>query len=472
VSEIDSETAAELAWLRHNQADLDARLRRVEDSLLFRALRAAGSFFQSYFQLGGAAQSDGYRAWASRHLRPAPPPDPHWPYQPAIAVTGNVDAMRTQTYTNWATDPATADYLAEVPAGVVLQPDALARAIAAMQDAPPALVYFDHQLAGDSPRPVFKPDWSPVLAESCDYTGPFVLRSRAPRLGALHIPHIAYTAPTPLRFHESHPQPAVHPLVSILICTRDAGLLERCLHALHANTDYPALETVVIHHTGSPSHARIVELTRDRAIPRVPFSDPFNFAEMNNRGALAAKGEILLFLNDDVEPLDPRWLSRMTARLERPEIGAVGAKLLYANGSIQHAGIVTWETGGAGHPGRFMTASDYWPWLNSSREVTAVTGACLAIRRADFHSLGGFDPRFPVNFNDVDLCLRLRARGLSIVLETGAQLEHRESSTRQSGVTFHERRAFFLRWHALLQRTDPFYSPHLAQNIENLSLRD
>jgi len=127
---------------------------------------------------------------------------------------------------------------------------------------------------------------------------------------------------------------------------------------------------------------------------------------------------------------------------------------------------------GAGHPGRFMTGSEFWPWLDAAREVTAVTGACLAIRRTDFLSVGGFDPVFPVNFNDVDLCLRLQERGLAVILETSAVLQHDEGRTRARGVGFEERRKFFLRWHARVERTDPFYSPHLVQNNENLTLRE
>jgi GT2 family glycosyltransferase len=128
--------------------------------------------------------------------------------------------------------------------------------------------------------------------------------------------------------------------------------------------------------------------------------------------------------------------------------------------------------GGAGHPGRFLTNSSYWPWLNVAREVTAVTGACLAIRRASFDAVGGFDPAFPVNFNDVDLCLRLQENGFRVIYEAGAVLQHDESQTRAAGVHFEERRKFFLRWHRRLERTDPYYSPHLSQNDESLSLRD
>lgn len=319
-------------------------------------------------------------------------------------------------------------------------------------------------------RPVFKPDWSPVLLESCDYPGDFVLDSREARGGVVHVPHVAYSSRAGLRFRKVELTPTRTPLVSAVICTRNADLLSRCLTAFRAKTDYPAVEIIIVHHTGSADDKRIVQIAQDCGASRVPFFGPFNFADMNNRAAQRARGEIVLFLNDDVEPLDSQWLHRMAARLERAETGAVGAKLLYPNGTIQHAGIVTWEMDGAGHPGRYMTGSEFWPWLDSAREVTAVTGACLAMRRSDFQLLGGFDPAFPMNFNDVDLCLRLQERGLSVILETSAVLQHDEGRTRSKGVSFEERRKFFLRWHTRVERTDPFYSPHLVQNNENLSL--
>jgi O-antigen biosynthesis protein len=473
--EREDELLAELKWLRHNQADLDARLQRVEDSAVFRILRAIGTFYQSNFQGLGTSSEEDYRSWATRHLSGGPAYDAAWPYQPTIGLVGQASAQTGQTYPRCSTDTSGADYIAELPAGVVLEPDVLARAVAAIQSCRPGLIYFDHQTideSGDPIRPVFKPDWSPVLAEACEYAGPFTLRSAGPREGVLHIPHIGYSVRSPLRIRDSYPSPTQNPLVSLIVCTRNADLLARCLSSFRANTNYPEIEIVVVHHAGSDHDSRIVELAREANAQRILFRGAFNFSLMNNLGARAAKGTILLFLNDDVEPLDPNWLSRMVARLERPETGAVGAKLLYGNGSIQHAGLVTWEMGGAGHPGRYLSGSDYWPWLNVTREVTAVTGACLAIRRTDFESLNGFDTDFPVNYNDVDLCLRLQARGLSIIYEAGAVLQHDESQTRVSGVSFEERRRFFLRWHPRLEKTDPFYSPHLSQNDERPGLRD
>jgi GT2 family glycosyltransferase len=475
VNEPEARLLAELKWLRHNQAALDARLQRVEESVVFRALRAIGTFYQAHFHSEALGDENAYAEWAARHMRNRLAPDPAWGYQPLIGIVpcgGDLRSVEAQNYKNWEIDSGRAEYVAELAEGVVLAPDALSRAVAAMQGARPGCVYFDHEIAGERLRPVFKPDWSPVLMESCDYMGDFTVHTREPRNGMVHVPHVCYSTRSGLSFRDAAFVPEGKPVVSILICTRNGELLTRCLAALRAKTDYQPVEIVVVHHTGSGDDERIIKAAANAGAAVVPFSGAFNFSGMNNLGARAAKGDIVLFLNDDVEPLDSIWLERMVAHLERAETGAVGAKLLYPNGTIQHAGIVTWEMDGAGHIGRNMTASEYWPWLNCTREVTAVTGACLAIRRADFEAVGGFDPAFPVNFNDVDLCLRLREKGLSVIFDAGAVLQHDEGQTRARGVSFEERRRFFLRWHELLERTDPFYSPNLVQNIETVELRD
>ncbi len=466
----------ELKWLRHNQAAMDARLARVEDSMVFRTLRAIGTFYKTTFRSDAKSSAADYRAWRSRHGVGQVVPHVSWGFQPLISVTGtgDLDSLHEQTYKNWTLDNEAGEYTAELAAGIKLAPDTLARGVEAMQGSQPGSLYFDHEFvdhSGEAQRPVFKPDWSPVLAESCEYTGPFVLTSREARDGVVHVPHISYSARGAPRITRRAMEPVSHPLVSILICTRNAKLLSRCLSTLRASTGYAAYEVIVIHHTGSGDDAGIAGIARDQGANRVEYSEPFNFSSMNNLGARTAKGELLLFLNDDVEPQEPAWLGRLVSWLERPAIGAVGAKLVFPNGAIQHTGVVTWVMDGAGHPGRNMTSSEYWPWLNCTREVTAVTGACLLMRRADFEAIEGFDPQFPVNFNDVDMCLRLRARGLSVIVDTGTVLQHDESRTRMRGVNFEERRRFFLRWADKVQTVDPFYSPSLAQNNENLSLR-
>jgi GT2 family glycosyltransferase len=201
------------------------------------------------------------------------------------------------------------------------------------------------------------------------------------------------------------------------------------------------------------------------------YEGEFNFARMNNLGAREAQGNWLVFLNDDVTPLEPGWLTELARHVARTEVGVVGARLLYPSGAIQHAGMVTGMMGGVGHSHRDTFGSPYWRWPDLTRNISAVTGACLAIRRSLFEELGGMDEEFPVNFNDVDLCLRARARGYEVIYEPSAVLRHDESQTRTPGVRWRERQRWRAKWPDLGTGEDPFYSPHLRVDREDASLR-
>ena len=162
------------------------------------------------------------------------------------------------------------------------------------------------------------------------------------------------------------------------------------------------------------------------------------------------------------------WGFNSNERCVRPYIGVAGAKLVYASGAIQHAGIGVGGGEGTTHSGRGLFRSDLWRWLELTRDVSAVTGACLAIRRELFLELSGFDEHFPVNYNDVDLCLRARAAGYRVIVDTSAVLRHDEARTRASGTTFTERELFQDHWHQAMD--DPFYSPLLDRAGESIVL--
>lgn len=264
-----------------------------------------------------------------------------------------------------------------------------------------------------------------------------------------------------------------HLRASVIVCSRHAKLLERCLKAVEKYTAYPHREIVVVQHRtgGIAAMDRLLDAC---ACVRVPYTGPFNFAAMNNLGASHASGDVLVFMNDDVEPLESEWLTFLLAHANRPEVGAVGAKLVYPSGAIQHAGIVTGIMEGAGHLHRNTFGSPYWNWLPFTRNVSAVTGACLAMRKSVFDQLGGFDESFPANYNDVDLCLRARQARYEVIVEPAAVLRHYECQSRQAGVHLEERYLFEQRWDAWLERGDPFYSPHLRRTLEDagLELRD
>ncbi|MFD6320407.1 glycosyltransferase family 2 protein [Methylorubrum populi] len=271
------------------------------------------------------------------------------------------------------------------------------------------------------------------------------------------------------------PLPAPPPLVSVVIPTRDrAELLGVVLDGLFARTDYPALEVIVVDN-GSTEPATRDLFARHAGDPRLrvlPAPGPFNFSELSNRGAAAARGTILLFLNNDIEVLEPGWLTELVAITSDPEIGAVGAKLLYPDGTIQHGGIVLGIGGIAGHShlGLPGSAPGYFARMVLSQEVSAVTGACLAMRAAVFSEVGGFDAaHLAVAFNDVDLCLKIRAAGYRIVWTPHARLVHHESKSRGAEDTPEKRARFEAesrvmreRWEPVL-RADPYYNPNLSR---------
>jgi GT2 family glycosyltransferase len=250
--------------------------------------------------------------------------------------------------------------------------------------------------------------------------------------------------------------------------SRTPALLERCLESILRTAGSADREVIVVHHRLGRDDARMTSLLQRFRCIVVPYSGVFNFSAMNNAGVRVAGKGVLLFLNDDVMALEPGWLETLTAHAVRPYIGVAGAKLVYSSGAIQHGGIGVGCGEGSTHYGRGEFRSDLWRWLELTRDVSAVTGACMAIRRELFHELGCFDERFPVNYNDVDLCLRARAAGYRVIIDTSAVLRHDEARTRAAGTTFVERELFHERWHAVMD--DPFYSPLLDHTGEKIAL--
>lgn len=270
-------------------------------------------------------------------------------------------------------------------------------------------------------------------------------------------------------------RPATPPLVSVIIPTRDrADLLGRCLEGLLHGTDWPALQ-VLVADNGSEAPATHRLFARLAADPRVSILNlpgPFNYSALNNAAARQARGELLLLLNNDIEVRHRDWLAEMVPLALRPGIGAVGARLLYPDGRLQHGGVVLGPGGVAGHQHARAPGDDtgYWGSLALLRNVSAVTGACLLLRRASFEAAGGLEAEhLPVAFNDVDLCLKLRAMGLRNLVTPFAELLHHESASRGSDLARRRRAGFAreqawmrARWGAVL-RQDPFYNANFAR---------
>jgi GT2 family glycosyltransferase len=455
--------------------------------------------------LAGLIEAPRLAAWLGRHDGPepgGPPPLPLFLAQ-AAGQDSSPDAWEPVAAPG-AMGPAGPDApIALLLPGATLRQGALERLADALAEAPDAdLVYGDEVTQGPMALPVrswFKPRYSPALAQAGVLFGRLVgLSARAaarldrsvppdealvrlaetlPSGSVRHLPRVLSVttgAATPARPVAAPPLPDPLPRVSVLIPTRDRwSLLGPCLASLH-ETDWPAerLEIIVIDNGSSePETLAQLALAADSGRIRVLRDDrPFNFARLNNLAAGQATGELLVFLNNDTVALTPDWLRRMAAWAMQPDVGAVGPKLLYPDGRVQHGGMILGIAGRADHAHISLPASapGYAGLAGLVHEVSAVTGACLALRRDAFNAVGGFDETFAVAFNDVVLCADLLAAGYRNLYLPQALFRHHESPSRGRTRTPEdaareqaEADAARLR-HAALFAEDPYYSPSLS----------
>jgi GT2 family glycosyltransferase len=274
------------------------------------------------------------------------------------------------------------------------------------------------------------------------------------------------------------------PLVSIIIPNMDhIDDLQKCINSIIDKTTYSNYEILIIENNSKETRThnfyRVLPQKYSK-IKVVRYMKPqFNFAEINNFAIDYAKGSILLFLNNDVEIINKEWLLNMVEHAVRPDVGAVGAKLYYLDGRIQHAGIIIGIGGYAAHGHRNFPKGHpgYFGRLNVIQNVSAVTGACLMVRRDVFNEIGGFDERFVLAVNDVDICLRIRKEKYLIVWTPYAELYHNESRTRGYEDTSEkierfsrELTLFTTKWGKEIAKGDPYYNPNLTLNAENYSL--
>lgn len=423
--------------------------------------------------------------------------------------------------------------LSFVEAGDHLEPDALTAISAAFTDPAVLLAYSDCDYQDDGViKPWFKPDWdldlflagnplqylcairaavmpskspwlsSPdawpwlaitaigdkassirhiasVLYHRC---APYDLRATA-AIASVFLPHIAPGATVlstnpaaQCRLIQWSP-PKVWPKVSVIIPTRDQKLLlERCIESLQ-KTDYPDVEIIVVDNDSQEAVTQryLKKLTR-QGCRILSYPQRFNYAAINNMAVLQASGDIVALLNNDVEAMESQWLKNLVTQLLRPGVGAVGAKLLWPNGMVQHAGVLLGLHGLAGHIGNNWEDNDagYFGYNQMTRRVSAVTAACLLCYKADYLLMGGMDAQaFPVAFNDVDFCLRLAALGNYIVWTPAAKLWHAESASRgqddlpaKQARLEKEKNELKQRWGGVLF-ADPFYNPNL--NLDHYS---
>jgi O-antigen biosynthesis protein len=257
--------------------------------------------------------------------------------------------------------------------------------------------------------------------------------------------------------------------VSILIPFRDEPrLLRTCVDSIAATTrQHPSVELILIDNGSSdPETLTLVErLDHSPAVRVLADPRPFNWAALNNAGAREARGDVLLFLNNDIEAHRKGWLAALCAQALRPDIGAVGARLLYPDRRVQHCGLVVGLTGAAGHVlgGLDENEPGYLNMATMARECAAVTGACLATRRSVFEILGGFDEELGVDLNDVDYCLRAGAAGFRTLYEPAAELIHHESPSRGTAGGVADVVKFVDRWKEYISEGDRYLNPHLTR---------
>lgn len=347
---------------------------------------------------------------------------------------------------------------------------------------------------GERPDTFFRPDWDPFLFDSFDYLGSVLLvRTRllfgikpsksveafrndlirsADRIEHLPIPiyvERGITMPQPV---SPDTPPHNNPHVTIIIPTRDRmDLLSTCISSILTKTNYPNYDIIIIDNNSQTEEMRnyLRSILSDR-ISVFSYPYDFNYAAMHNLVVPQAKGEFLLFLNNDIEIINPNWLDEMVSFTYIPDVAVVGAKLLWPNDFVQHGGVVIGTGGLAAHVGNTWRRDEpgYLQRNISVGQWSAVTGACMLIRKEDFFCIGGFDSdNFPVNFNDTDLCLRLKKKGKKILWTPYAELYHHESASRGNDVeqpwkryrAAREQGNFRLRWGSYV---DPFYNPNLT----------
>ena len=412
--------------------------------------------------------------------------------------------------------------------GVDLLPQGLEHLAAAGSSSGAGLVYGDSEIRlSDTIQPLFKPVWDPYLFCGHDYLGPVLLSSQvileldllpdesplslrtrlvlsASEKGVCHLPiPVSHGEELPVTESEQEERcqvvenssfcrragakvmanphyPHLHrlhfplnntPLVSIIIPTRDrADLLRVCLDSLWQVSAYENVEILIVDNGSVEEDTlRLFRSARRKGAKVLSYPHQFNYAAMNNMAARKAKGDFLCFLNNDTQVLTPDWLQEMLSLLQQPQVGCVGAKLLWPNDLVQHGGVVVGTHQLAAHVGNgwLKDSPGYMNRNQLTQQWSAVTAACLLTRKSLFLDSGAFDAvHFPVAFNDVDYCLRLRKQGKKIMWTPWAQLMHHESASRGKDVTAAQKARNTMEIHHFRTKwghyEDPFYNPNLT----------
>lgn len=274
------------------------------------------------------------------------------------------------------------------------------------------------------------------------------------------------------------------PKVSIIICNKDeVPTLKTCVESILNKSTYGNYEIIIVENnsTDEKTFAYYKELEKkDERIQVVYYKEEFNYSKVNNFGAKYATGDYYILLNNDTEVITPNWIEQMVGYCQREDVGIVGAKLLYPDNTVQHCGVVIGVGGFAGHILTQSSREDvgYFGRLQAIQDISAVTAACLMIKKSVFDEVGGLTESFKVALNDIDLCLKAREKGYLIVMNPGVELYHYESKSRGMEETpeKHERfkgeiSRFRDRWKDILEKGDPYYNPNLTLMYGDCRLR-
>jgi glycosyltransferase involved in cell wall biosynthesis len=278
-----------------------------------------------------------------------------------------------------------------------------------------------------------------------------------------------------------HQLPEIQPLVSLIIPTRNAhGLVQQCIESILRLTTYRNYEIILIDNGSDDEEALsyFAELERDSGVRVVRDERPFNYSALNNLAVTQARGELVGLINNDIEVISPEWLEEMVSLALMPRVGAVGARLWYPDNRLQHGGVITGIGGVAGHSHKYLPKGKYGYFgrVSLTQEFSAVTAACLVVRKAVFEEVEGLDEvNLKIAFNDVDFCLRLREAGYVNVFTPFAELYHHESATRGAEDTVSKQQRFqseidymLSRWPRL--KEDYAYNPNLTLEHEDFGL--
>lgn len=273
------------------------------------------------------------------------------------------------------------------------------------------------------------------------------------------------------------------PLVSLIIPNKDQSeALKKCLDSIREKTSYRNYEIIIVENNSEePETFAFYKKIAGEKIKIVTWEGEFNYSAINNFGVRHARGDYLLLLNNDVEIINGDWLTEMLSHCQRKEVGIVGAKLYYPDNTIQHAGIIIGIGGVAGSVfvGLPRAFSGYLHKASIQLDLSAVTAACMLVKRSVFEQVGGLEEKLKVAFNDVDFCLRVREKGYLVVYDPYAELYHYESKTRGAEDTKEKIRRFqteieYMRshWIGLLKKGDPYYNCNLSLTKWDYSLKN